>query len=46
MQKVIHPGILANHVGSLVDCFTILLEQADISAYDIQTRAGKNLINA
>ena len=42
MQKVIQPVDLARHVGSLVDCFSDLLERTDISAYDIQTRAGKN----
>lgn len=43
MQKVLPALPLAAHVGSLVDTFSALLEHADISAYEIQTRAGKNL---
>ena len=46
MQKVISPEVLANHVGSLVDTFALLLNKADISAYDIQMRAGKNLLSS
>ena len=36
---------LALHIGSLVDTFAELLNKADISAYDLQMRAGKNFIN-
>ena len=43
MQKVMAADQLANHVGALVDTFATLLNKADISAYDIQMRAGKNL---
>lgn len=45
MQKLISPEVLAIHVGSLVDTFAQLLNKADISAYDIQVRAGKNLLS-
>ena len=45
MQKVIPAAALASHVASVIDCFTELLSLADISAYDIQTRAGKNISN-
>ena len=45
MQKVISAEVLANHVGSLVDTFADLLDKADISAYDTQMRAGKNLVS-
>ena len=46
MQKVITADRLAHHVGSLVDTFAYLLNRADISAYDIQVRAGKNLVSS
>ena len=45
MQKVVQPEKLAGHVKNLIDCFCELLNLADISAYEAQTRAGKNLIN-
>ena len=45
MQKVMPAELLAQHIGSLVDTFAELLNKADISAYDIQIRAGKNFIN-
>ena len=45
MQKVMTAPELAMHVRSLVDTFAELLNLADISAYDIQMRAGKNFIN-
>ena len=39
------PVDLAQYIRSLVDTFADLLKKADISAYDIQIRAGKNFIN-
>ena len=45
MQKVMPADALALHIGSLVDTFAELLNKADISAYDLQMRAGKNFIN-
>lgn len=45
MQKVISPNELSEHVKSLIDCFCDLLQRADISAYETQTRAGINLLN-
>ena len=32
-------------MGSLIDTYADLLDKADISAYDTQMRAGKNLVN-
>lgn len=46
MQKVIPPETLKNQVESLIECFCELLEQADITAYESNMRAGKTLIMA
>ena len=45
MQKVMPAESLAEHIKSLVDTFAELLMKTDISAYDIQIRAGKNFTN-
>ena len=45
MQKVMPAERLAQHIRSLVDTFADLLNKADISAYDLQMRAGKSFIN-
>ena len=44
MHKVLETERLVGHVNTLIDCFCNLLQIADVSAYDSNTRAGKTII--
>ena len=44
MQKVLGTASLVEHANQMIDCFSSLLEQSDVSSYESNKRAGKTNI--